>query len=372
MLQKRIFSIVPVGVKCNLRCTYCYHHALQCSGSEKEVMPDHVLKKVIEATVNSADTVEYVWHGGEPLLAGICFYEKAVSWQNQFRIKTTKIENHIQSNFTLLNEGWVAWLKNNDFYISTSVDGPKELHDKYRRHPSGLGTFDEIMTKIDLCDKHKLAYGVVTVVNNENVNYPDEVFLAMKDIAKWGFDLNICTQRFGGLNLVPPNDKLINFYKRIFDLWYQHDSPNLPIRTFVGIIQRLLNGHPSDCTFASHGCKVMLAVDCNGDLYPCGRFLRVPEMYLGNIIADNFDDILSRPKNTIKQLSSIPKGCSSCKWIDTCGGGCRFERWLANKNPEDSFPWCDFRKQLFKHILSSLLPTIQQMKEKNEKICRVI
>ena len=77
----------PAGSACNLDCHYCYYldKAVQYGGRQA-VMSDELLelyvKQYIEA--NEVPTVQFCWHGGEPLLLGVDFYRKAMDFQQKY------------------------------------------------------------------------------------------------------------------------------------------------------------------------------------------------------------------------------------------------------------------------------------------------
>ncbi len=102
----QIFS-KPVGALCNLRCKYCYYldNKALYPAESAFVMNDDILEKYIiqhiEATTE--ETVLFSWHGGEPLLAGIDFFRKAVFFQKKHKPSGVKIVNGVQTNGTLID-----------------------------------------------------------------------------------------------------------------------------------------------------------------------------------------------------------------------------------------------------------------------------
>ena len=73
MTSDNITVIMKPTNQCNLRCKYCYHAD---NGYDKEKMTDQVLEKAIAVTAPFFKRVEYNWHGGEPLIMGLDFYER--------------------------------------------------------------------------------------------------------------------------------------------------------------------------------------------------------------------------------------------------------------------------------------------------------
>ena len=156
----------PIGPVCNLNCEYCFYlekHALFGSG-EQYRMSDEVLSAFTANYIASQPTpaVEFVWQGGEPTLLGINFFKRVIELQKPFA-GTKTITNALQTNGTLLTDEWCGFLKQHDFMVGISIDGPKEVHDRYRRDKSDKGTFDQAMAGLRLLQKHKIEYNVLTV-----------------------------------------------------------------------------------------------------------------------------------------------------------------------------------------------------------------
>jgi len=138
--RTRSFHVVvkPVGSRCNLDCVYCYylHKEDLLRETTDGRISDELLEEFIRQyiTGQDADTITFNWHGGEPVLLGLDFYRKAIRLQQKYA-GTKTIKNDLQTNGTLLDESWCEFLKENDFYIGLSIDGPKDLHDRFRKRP---------------------------------------------------------------------------------------------------------------------------------------------------------------------------------------------------------------------------------------------
>ena len=143
----------PIGPLCNLNCEYCFYLEKQAlfAQDEKYRMPDDVLRAFIANYITSQPTpiVEFVWQGGEPTLLGIDFFKRVMELQKQFAGAKT-ITNALQTNGTLLTDEWCAFLKKHNFMVGISLDGPKEIHDRYRRDRKGNGSFDQVMHGLKL------------------------------------------------------------------------------------------------------------------------------------------------------------------------------------------------------------------------------
>jgi len=204
----------PVGPDCNLDCAYCYYLDKEKLYSERQqhLMSDELLEKYTQEYINSQPTpdVLFTWHGGEPLLRDISFYQKAIAYQQRYG-RGRNIVNTLQTNGTLLNDEWCRFFKDNHFLIGISIDGPEHCHDIYRKNKGGLGTFAQVMKGINLLKKHGVDFNTMSVIHNYNAEYPLEVYHFLKDIGSGYMQFSPIVERQGkrqdGLTLLSPNDK---------------------------------------------------------------------------------------------------------------------------------------------------------------------
>lgn len=150
----------PASSLCNLNCEYCYYteksdmYRAQGAGS-RMTLSDELLEKFTRQYIEAQTQpqVLFSWHGGEPLMRPISFYEKALRLQRQYA-RGHMIDNCLQTNGTLLTDEWCEFFRRNNFLIGISIDGPKEFHDEYRRTRGGGPSFDKVMRGIRLLNKH--------------------------------------------------------------------------------------------------------------------------------------------------------------------------------------------------------------------------
>ena len=121
--------IKPASSNCNINCKYCFYKCLSSSREEytKGFMQEDTLEALVINAINYADGfLSFAFQGGEPLLAGIGFFQKAVMLQKKYNTKGLHIENTIQTNGILINKEWAEFLSKNNFLVGLSLDGPKK------------------------------------------------------------------------------------------------------------------------------------------------------------------------------------------------------------------------------------------------------
>ena len=112
--------VKPVGAACNLACDYCYYleKANRYKGAAGHVMSEKLLERFVKEYIQSQTMSEvmFTWHGGEPLLRPLSFYQKALALQTKYA-QGRVISNCLQTNGTLLTEEWCRFFKDNNWLI---------------------------------------------------------------------------------------------------------------------------------------------------------------------------------------------------------------------------------------------------------------
>jgi len=175
----------PVGPICNLDCKYCFYleKGKLYPGEKQWRMSDAVLEEYIRQYIGSqpGPEINFAWQGGEPTLPGVEFFRRAGALQKKHAAGKT-IFNAIQTNGTLLDDEWCEFLAANQFLVGLSIDGPAELHDKYRVDKRQQPTFATVMRGLELLKKHGVEFNTLTVVNRANSRQPLEVYRFLKGI----------------------------------------------------------------------------------------------------------------------------------------------------------------------------------------------
>ncbi|WP_265523949.1 anaerobic sulfatase maturase, partial [Providencia heimbachae] len=358
------FTIKPTSFQCNIKCDYCFYlekeHIFEHKNWMSEQTLDNFVKKYIEST-HFLD-VHFTWQGGEPTMAGIDFFRRAIELQEKYK-GNKRIFNALQTNGLLLNDEWCIFLKKHNFLIGVSIDGPEKMHNQYRKTSSGKGTFKKVINAIELLKKHQVEFNALTVINNFNVNYPIEVYTFLKDIGSKHIqfiellETDIPNDKFKGdikfdiVNFSVPAKAYGDFMSAIFRHWVRYDIGNIFIRQFESFISCILgNGHTS-CIFQPM-CHDNFVIESNGDIYECDHFV-YPSFKVANI-EDDITDI-NTPKLSSEKLN-LSKECMTCDYKSICNGGCPKHRINKATNANISY-FCEGYKKLF----SVMVPYLNAM-----------
>ena len=151
----------PAGSHCNLACTYCYY--LEKGNLYKETpvekMTDETLELFTKEYIESQtlNQVLFTWHGGEPLMRPLSFYQHALELQRKYA-NGRRIENVLQTNGTLLTDKWSQFLHDNGWLVGISIDGPQDFHDEYRRTKTDKPSFQQVLKGIRLLNKWQVEW----------------------------------------------------------------------------------------------------------------------------------------------------------------------------------------------------------------------
>ena len=370
------FQIIakPTGPICNMDCTYCFY-------LEKEnLYPDRnnyrmqgdVLESFIRQKIDGQDVslINFVWQGGEPTLLGVDFFMQVVDLQNRYA-NGKEITNGFQTNGILVDEKWCEFFKENKFLIGLSIDGPEELHNRYRMNKGGKPTFDKVMKGMDLLKKYQVDFNTLTVVQNSNGDYPIEVYRFLKENGSGFMQFIPIVERIVKsesneiLQLLHPNlgngvvadwsigsEQYGNFLIGVFKEWIKEDVGKVFVQTFDVALEAWYGMQPSLCIFHQI-CGQALAIEHNGDLYSCDHYV-YPENKLGNIMEQPLSGMVQsdqQKKFGTDKLDALPGFCIQCDFRFACNGECPKHRFIKTPDGESGLNYlCAGYKKFFNYI----------------------
>ena len=363
----------PIGSKCNLDCDYCYYlEKSDLYPSKPQVMSEELLERFIQQYIESQTQREvmFTWHGGETLMRPLSFYRKAVELQKKYG-RGRQIDNSIQTNGTLLNDDWCIFLKENNFLVGISIDGPQTFHDEYRRDKMGRPSFHRVMKGIELLQKHGVEFNCMAVVNDYNADYPLEFYQFFKEIgcqylqftpiverlrkSKSPLKLATAQEEDNEAELAPYSvtaDKWGNFLCSIFDEWIKEDVGKIFIQLFDSTLANWVGEQPGVCTMAKT-CGHAGVMEFNGDVYACDHYV-FPEYRLGNIYSKTLTSMMysDEQQNFGKdKFDKLPQQCSECDMLFACYGECPKNRFIRDKYGNKGLNFlCDGYYHFFHHV----------------------
>ncbi|MFB3884169.1 MAG: anaerobic sulfatase maturase [Thermodesulfobacteriota bacterium] len=358
----------PGGSICNLGCHYCYYlkkEDLYPKG-ESFRMSDDILEEYIRQHIDASPgpVINFSWHGGEPTLLGIEYFRKIVELERKHQSSNQRITNGIQTNGTLLDEDWCRFFAEEGFTVGLSLDGPQEMHDRYRVTKGGSPTHKQAMRGYRLLRKHHVPCDILCVVHAKNAPYPTQVYRFFKEIkAPYIEFLPLVEPKPGEDGGVSdrsvPAEALGNFLCTIFEEWMRQDIGRIKVQIFEEATRTAFGQEHSLCIFRKT-CGDVPVIEHNGDFFSCDHFVN-PEYHLGNVLETRLVDLLESPKQRAfgqAKLDTLPRYCQTCEVLDMCHGGCPKDRILHTPDGEAGL---NYLCAGYKSFFSRCKPFVQEL-----------
>lgn len=301
------------------------------------------------------------FQGGEPTLAGLDFYEDLakymVACENPKRIR---FQYAVQTNGLKIDETWARFWAENRYLVGVSLDGPKEIHDKYRRDRGGKGTYNQIMSGIRLLEKYHVDYNILTVVTSASARSGQKIYNFFKknkmEYQQYIECLDPLGEAPGGqeFSLTPGQYEV--FLKSMFDAWYLDVKAGKAVyNRYFENLMLIFDGHmPESCNMRGI-CGKQWVIEADGSTYPCD-FYALDQWLLGNIREDSFEDMDRRREELgfIRWSEKIHEDCRQCRWLNLCRGGCRRNREPVTEDSTGKNYFCDAYKGFFEYAYPRL------------------
>lgn len=379
--------IKATGPVCNLKCAYCYYlHKLDLLATDSRWrMNDETLEAVIHQHIGGHNhpAIIFSWQGGEPTLLGLDFFRKVVALQKKYCPPHQHCENDLQTNGTNLTDEWCAFLKEHDFLVGISIDGPAQLHDHYRVGAGGQGTHAQVLRGIRLLQKHAVPFATLTCVNRLTAQNPLQVYRYLRD--------EVRSQRIQLIPIVEPKsfrttapqfwkpedmplqgsdaarpgtsdsvvepwccdpDEFGNFLCKVFDEWYAHDLGRVYVHYFDAAVEIWMGRMSPICTHGSV-CGKGIAIEHDGSVYSCDHYV-YPEYRTGNVRDTPLSALtLSSGQEYFgtNKERALPAQCRHCDYQFACYGECPKNRFIRARDGEPGLNYlCSGWQRYYKHI----------------------
>ncbi|MFC1700400.1 radical SAM protein [Patescibacteria group bacterium] len=347
--------IIKVTQDCNMSCNYpCYYYHQK--SRQPIIMETSLMRNFIQQLpeVENDGKINFIYHGGEPTLAGVDWYREVLSFQSGLSKRCkAEINNTMQTNGFIVDDSWARFFKEYDFEIGVSIDGPTHIHNKHRRLVGGEPTFDSVQNTIKLLQKHNVMHGALTVVASDSLGHATEIldFLVGLGLRSFDFLPNMEYTKSGRLTKYSVSGtEFAHFVCDIFERWVKLDDEDLRVRVIDQVVGGLLGYCPNLCTF-SEGCGGVMCLDVQGDVYPCDEYVYSSERKLGNIKHIPLTEILSNEKyaDYLACAIDLPDNCLKCQFSGICAGNC--VKFRLRNNEMDN---CKGRKYIYSYIKKRL------------------
>lgn len=357
----------PAGSLCNMACRYCYYlDKAEIYGGREPVMTDAMLETLVREYIaaNEVDEVHFNWHGGEPLLPGMDFYRRALVFEEKYA-GGKKIYNTIQTNGLLVTREWAEFFRRNGFLVGLSIDGPREIHDRYRKDRGGQPTFDKVMRALHLLQTSGVEFNTLSTVNKASEGHGREVYRFLKSLGSRYIQFLPVVEHVKEGRIVDPSEEgaqvaswsvsdtsFGRFLCDVFDEWVMNDVSRFFVGQFDAALASWCGVPPGICAFAET-CGGNAVIEHNGDLYPCDHFV-YPRYRLGNIASTPIREMMASDAQIrfgIDKRNTLPFTCRRCRWYFACHGECPKHRFNCTERGETGLnALCRGYQMFFSHV----------------------
>ena len=327
------FSLMvkPVGAVCNLACSYCYYSDTAAAGPHLQ-MSLPVLENVIRSYAEAceAPALHFLWHGGEPLIRGLDFFRKAVEWGRQYA-GGRPVTHSIQTNGTLLTPAWANFFRKNHFLVGLSLDGPRDLHDRYRQDRGRKPSFDRVMAAWKLLQDTGVEVNTLSTVNHASEGRGAEVYAFLKGIGSHYMQFLPVWESGPAADTSVSGEAYGRFMADIFDVWVRQDIGQYYVQLFDAALAAWCGLPPGVCTLGRR-CEGTVVIEHQGDVYPCDHAV-CPGNRIGNLLETPLRELMKREeweRFAARKTASLPRRCLSCPWLPACQAECPQHRSGAN------------------------------------------
>lgn len=330
---------------CPANCDYCWSSETTSLVMSKETMDD-IIEWLSDFKV---EPVTFTFHGGEPLLAGYDFYEYSLDKISR-QLSNLYPAFAIQTNLWLMDDDIARLFKKYDIPVGSSLDGPKELNDSQR----GIGYYEKTMAGYNIAKKHGLDVSFISTFTDSSIQKKEEIFNFFKDN---GLDMkihpalpSIKSHKSDNFALEPEDYGKLMLY--LLDE-YLDCADQIQLKNMDHLCRGVLMKKGCVCTYVD--CMgSTFAVGSDGSIYPCYRFVDMPDYVIGHVKdKPTYEELMNtKPMKLLNQFREyVDSNCNECKHIDYCRGGCPYNALTISDNVVDCVdPHCEAYKMILDKI----------------------
>ena len=321
-----------VAHTCNLNCSYCFASQGKYHG-DRAVMSFEVGKQALDFLIANSGTrrnLEVDFFGGEPLMnfqvvKDLVAYARSIEKEKGKNFRFT-----LTTNGVLVDDDVIRWANQECSNVVLSLDGRKEIHDRFRVDYAGNGSWETIVPKFQ---KFVEARGGKEYYMRGTFTHANPDFLkdiqTMLDLGFNELSMEPVVCAAGDPSALTEEDLTIVMeqYEKLAELMRKRDKEGKPFTFYHYMID--LSGGP--CIYKRiSGCgsgTEYMAVTPWGDLYPCHQFVGEEKFKLGNIW-DGVTNTDIQSEFAACNVYAHPE-CRDCWARLYCSGGCAANAYHA-------------------------------------------
>ncbi len=362
--------VIKVASRCNLNCSYCYIY--NKGDFTYKTQPKFISQQNIDSlmarvkehlTAHDIPHVSFIFHGGEPLLAGLDFFREFRQKCDDMLSGMVSVDYHMQTNGVLLDEATCCLLTELNVQVGISIDGVKEIHNQSRVYHSGKGSFDDVMLGLAILKNYQ-PLSVISVININSDPKALYQFVRHVGVDRFSVLLPDCTYDNPDPSLNMSDDNHHAPYGEwlvaLFEEWIKDNSSDRPVISLFRNIINLLLGEEAGDEGIGRRMNHALTIQTDGSyeihdvLKICGDGFSHSSMTVDD---SSIDRLLGTALADAYYLShqNLCARCQACPVGEICGGGFVAHRYSSGRGFDNASVYCKDLMRIITHIQNRLI-----------------
>lgn len=350
------YLLLKCSSACNYHCTYCYDH----DEVEKSKNLDlHATCSAVKQAIDLSRThLTLLFHGGEPLIRFRFVHDVSIFASSYAASAGKKIFFKLQTHGGMFDDAIVDFLTRYDFFVGISLDGPREVNDKFRVLKNGQGTYAKFEAAYHRYPEFmRERCGIITTPTTVSAQHLLRVARHFRDMGfrAWRTTNYLAIGRVqDDWSYETDSDTYVNAVLGLVDAIEAGEFDGFYIGPVMSLLTNLLSDErPDMCTPGNNSCgagRRFLSIEADGTILPCDTLNR-NDFSVGHISLDSLKDALRHP-NAEQISASLPRrGCHFCALLGICGGTCLGLSSLSRVRPM----LCEAYQRLYPELMDRLL-----------------
>lgn len=323
--------IFAITNECNNRCTYCQANGTRALNRMSTGVAEQALRRIAECPAKNI-TIEF--QGGEPLM-NFSVIKYIVNRAPEI-LSDKEVGFTLVTNLSLITAEMAQFIKDNHISVSTSMDGPADLHDKNRPTTNGSSSFAAMQKGKELLIEHGISAGAIQTTTKASLAYPKEI---VKSYIENGFSqiflrpltrLGAAAKCWDQIGYKP--EDFLQFYREALEEIIEYNKQGIPIVEYHAalFLSKILQGRAVNYMELRSPCGAaigQMAITASGNVYTCDEGRMIAEsgdeaFLLGNVFDSSYNDWINssccKAICSASLLETLP-GCCDCVYKPYCG-----------------------------------------------------
>jgi uncharacterized protein len=378
-----LYVIIKLVERCNLKCSYCYYYtadnadvydrpSLMASGRLDELI-DFVLAAREQAPFQR---VVFGFHGGEPTLAKAAGVRRFCIEARDRLSSRMEVAFSLQTNGVHLSDEWLALIEEQRMGVGISLDGTKDVHDRYRVDHREHGSYDRVrhtlsrLLPLDVDGRIHLT--VLAVMGHSFTGVPFYKHL-VEELGVRRIKLLFVDRTADDVQAPAELERLASLLCETFDYWLIHDRHSVEVIFFESVVRSLLA--------ARHGMRgdrgritLGFALLSDGRIRIQDDFMVASDWYRSQreltVDKATFEEYQEQPhlRTLIQGLVATPEACSGCSYSESCSGGEVAHRYTRSTGFNNRSVYCASLFSFFRHVDEVLLAGESRVRDRRANL----